>query len=518
MWRSAITLDLICPAAYCCIYDCSRPRSGPGFRRPRSGSGPGFTRPRSGSGFMRPRSSLGFTCPGSGPGFTRPVSDPGFTRPGSGPGFTRPGSSPGFTRPGSGPGFTRPGSGPGFTHPGWLRPQLHASWLAPTPASLVLAAYCCIYDCSRPRSGPGFRRPLSGSGPGFTRPGSGPGFTRPGFGPGFTRPSSGPGFTRPGSSPGFTCPGWLRPRLHSSWLAPTPATYLAASSSGCPAEVTPDGSGLELSHSAPIMMSCTLMYTFAPSGEAPSHRVGHTCLYVPDPDTQGKGKVVIVGGADPSRCYSDAHIINLDTYEWINPDWKDLLPCYEHACFTYFSDPTRIWVFGGAEQAENRNSIQVISPEALSWKNPNVEGPCPSPRTFHTSSSTIGDKFYVFGGGEKGAEPAADDKLHVFDTGNPPKPRHGHTITAVGSKLFIHGGMAGSSFFSDLFCIDTDTMTWEQLRTKGEPPPPCAAHSSVCWKNFIYIFGGMTETGPISTMYRFDTGMQANANESSKLE
>ncbi|XP_066445355.1 rab9 effector protein with kelch motifs-like [Eleutherodactylus coqui] len=385
-------------------------------------------------------------------------------------------------------------------------------------------------------------------------------------------------------------------------------------------------------------------YAFAPSGEAPSHRVGHTCLYVPDPDTQGKGKVVIVGGADPSRCYSDAHIINLDTYEWINPDWKDLLPRYEHACFTYFSDPTRIWVFGGAEQAENRNSIQVISPvilfvcfcmytvyscmflcyllelasctgqlmdifspmtshctmpdtrkseewsnlyykladlkgsrklknnqrlyhcyqdtcrvlrhesatnishqyihdlcfsgheyyplcfsEGLSWKNPNVEGLCPSPRTFHTSSSAIGDKFYVFGGGEKGAEPAADNKLHVFDTvsltwmqpvtsGDPPKPRHGHTITAVGSKLFIHGGMAGSSFFSDLFCIDTDTMAWEQLRTKGEPPPPCAAHSSVCWENFIYIFGGMTEAGPISTMYRFDTGMQANANESSKLE
>ncbi|KAG9462501.1 hypothetical protein GDO78_013993 [Eleutherodactylus coqui] len=152
-----------------------------------------------------------------------------------------------------------------------------------------------------------------------------------------------------------------------------------------------------------------------------------------------------------------------------------------------------------------------------------ARGPCPSPRTFHTSSSTIGDKFYAFGGGEKGAEPAADNKLHVFDTisltwmqpvtsGDPPKPRHGHTITAVGSKLFIHGGMADSSFFSDMSCIDTDTMTWEQLRTKGEPPPPCAAHSSVCWKNFIYIFGGMTETGPISTMYRFDTGMQANAN------
>ncbi|KAM3911943.1 rab9 effector protein with kelch motifs [Leptodactylus fuscus] len=260
----------------------------------------------------------------------------------------------------------------------------------------------------------------------------------------------------------------------------------------------------------------SMWYALAPSGEAPSPRVGHTCLYIAASETHGKGQVVIVGGADPASCYSETHIINLDTYEWSNPDWKDLLPRYEHACFTSASDPSRIWVFGGAEQAENRNSIQVISPESCSWKNPKVEGLCPSPRTFHTSSSAIGDKFYVFGGGEKGAEPAADNKLHVFDTtnltwtqpvtsGDPPKPRHGHIITAIGTKLFIHGGMAGSTFFSDMFCIDTDTMKWEQLKTKGDPPPACAAHSAISWKKFIYVFGGVTETGPISTMYRFDT-------------
>ncbi|XP_075691607.1 rab9 effector protein with kelch motifs [Rhinoderma darwinii] len=260
----------------------------------------------------------------------------------------------------------------------------------------------------------------------------------------------------------------------------------------------------------------SMWYAFTPSGEAPSPRVGHTCLYVPASDDRGKGKVVIVGGADPGCCYSDAHMINLDTYEWDNPDWKGLLPRYEHACFTSTSDPARIWVFGGAEQAENRNSIQVINPESCSWKNTKVEGLCPSSRTFHTTSSAIRDKFYVFGGGEKGAEPVADNKLHVFDTtnlkwtqpttsGDHPKPRHGHIIAAVGTRLFIHGGMAGGSFFGDIFCIDTDTMKWEQLKTKGHPPPACAAHSAICWKKFIYTFGGMTETGAMNTMYRFDT-------------
>lgn len=39
--------------------------------------------------------------------------------------------------------------------------------------------------------------------------------------------------------------------------------------------------------------------------------------------------------------------------------------------------------------------------------------------------------------------------------GDPPSPRHGHVVVAVGTKLFIHGGLAGDIFYNDLFCIDT---------------------------------------------------------------
>lgn len=39
----------------------------------------------------------------------------------------------------------------------------------------------------------------------------------------------------------------------------------------------------------------------------------------------------------------------------------------------------------------------------------------PSPRTFHTSSAAIGNQLYVFGGGERGAQPVQDVTLHVFD-------------------------------------------------------------------------------------------------------
>lgn len=46
-----------------------------------------------------------------------------------------------------------------------------------------------------------------------------------------------------------------------------------------------------------------------------------------------------------------------------------------------------------------------------------MRGVQPQPRTFHTSSAAIGARLFVFGGGDKGAEPVKDQRLHVFDTG-----------------------------------------------------------------------------------------------------
>lgn len=39
-------------------------------------------------------------------------------------------------------------------------------------------------------------------------------------------------------------------------------------------------------------------------------------------------------------------------------------------------------------------------------------------------------------------------------SGSSPSPRQGHVAAVVGSKLFIHGGMAGQDIFSDLHCLD----------------------------------------------------------------
>ncbi|XP_071430252.1 rab9 effector protein with kelch motifs isoform X2 [Pithys albifrons albifrons] len=202
-------------------------------------------------------------------------------------------------------------------------------------------------------------------------------------------------------------------------------------------------------------------YRLSPRGERPRALVGLGCLVLP-------GRVLLLGGADSARAFADAHFVEL---------------------------------------------------ERGTWESPAVRGAQPQPRTFHTSSAAIGARLFVFGGGHRGAEPVRDQRLHVFDTatltwsqpdthGDPPSPRHGHAVVALGTRLYIHGGLAGGAFYNDLFCIDTDDMRWVKVPASGDVPGARASHSSAAFKDQLYIFGGMGPEGALDTTYKYDTGRQ----------
>ncbi|XP_028319470.1 rab9 effector protein with kelch motifs [Gouania willdenowi] len=260
-----------------------------------------------------------------------------------------------------------------------------------------------------------------------------------------------------------------------------------------------------------------IWYSLMPNGSAPGVSVGHSCVFVPSVD-EGKGKILIVGGANPSGSFSDSQIINLDNHYWDIPDWECLESRYEHCCFVPESSPQSVWVFGGAQKSGNRNCVQNIqlTDSKPNWKTVASNGKAPSPRTYHTSSACIGDKLYVFSGGEAGAAPVSDSQLHVFDTvsstwsqpktqGREPLARHGHIVVAVGLKIFIHGGISGDKFYNDLFSLDSRSLKWEKVQAKGDIPLGVASHSAVALGKNIYMFGGLTADGASNSMYRFNT-------------
>ncbi|KAL0965489.1 hypothetical protein UPYG_G00281940 [Umbra pygmaea] len=257
-----------------------------------------------------------------------------------------------------------------------------------------------------------------------------------------------------------------------------------------------------------------LWYGLIPTGGGPGVSVGHTCTYFPS-ENGGKGKILIVGGANPNGSFSASHVINLDRYGWDIPEWEGLEARYEHCSFVPVSYPQSLWVFAGAQQSGNLDSVQNLQlTDGGPWKNVQVNGMPPCPRTYHTNSACVGDRLFVFSGGDSGATPVSDTKLHVFDTvshtwsqpntqGRHPPVRHGHVMIAVGTKLYIHGGMAGEKLHSDMYALDTGNMRWEKVQAKGDIPPGVAAHSAVALVKYIYIFGGMTSEGASNAMYRF---------------
>ena len=43
--------------------------------------------------------------------------------------------------------------------------------------------------------------------------------------------------------------------------------------------------------------------------------------------------------------------------------------------------------------------------------------------------------------------------------GSPPCSRHGHVSVAIGTDIYVHGGMAGTDMFDDLYRFNTGMPT-----------------------------------------------------------
>ena len=90
-------------------------------------------------------------------------------------------------------------------------------------------------------------------------------------------------------------------------------------------------------------------YTLNLVGDSPCARVGHSCSYLPPVGDAERGKVFIVGGADPNRSFSDVHTIDLGktnsegdslAVQWLGlqvstvgnmyliPGWRTRIPCH----------------------------------------------------------------------------------------------------------------------------------------------------------------------------------------------
>jgi hypothetical protein len=155
-----------------------------------------------------------------------------------------------------------------------------------------------------------------------------------------------------------------------------------------------------------------IWYSVTGNGESPFMRVGHTCIHVTD--ESNRGKLLFIGGANPSECFNDIYSLDLNNLKW--DKFVDLANFetgrYEHACFK--SDKS-VFIFGGADQEKNYNDVISFDVNTNTCENFQISSSTyPSARTFH-AGITFKDKLIVFAGGETGKLAVQDSKIYILD-------------------------------------------------------------------------------------------------------
>lgn len=253
------------------------------------------------------------------------------------------------------------------------------------------------------------------------------------------------------------------------------------------------------------------------SPNPPSPRVGQACTCSRSSEDDGS-HLYILGGADPSTTYKQVYKFDVKRFSWSLIEPAGLIERYEHSAMSSTIDTNKIYLFGGADQTQNLNSVEVFDKVDKTCEVVEcAEGRLPKARTSHCSVATDGERMYVWGGGHRGSEPVTDLSLHIFHVkssswtrhrleGDVPCARHGHVIELMtDSKFWLHGGMSGTSLHDDLYCFDLNNYNCKRVKAGGRVPGGRAAHSVCSYKSHFYIFGGLTVDGASSDLYRYHT-------------
>lgn len=71
------------------------------------------------------------------------------------------------------------------------------------------------------------------------------------------------------------------------------------------------------------------------------------------------------------------------------------------------------------------------------------------------------------------------------------------------NKLFIFGGTDGQKYYSDVYVLDLELLTWTEIKTTGNIIAR-EGHSSILYDNMIFIFGGGNDKKIYNDLYSFD--------------
>ncbi|KAG2313271.1 hypothetical protein Bca52824_024828 [Brassica carinata] len=256
-------------------------------------------------------------------------------------------------------------------------------------------------------------------------------------------------------------------------------------------------------------------------GVPPSPRDSHSCTTVGD-------NLFVFGGTDGKHHLNDLHVLDTSTHTWKCLEARGERPEAREAHSATLVGK-HIFVFGGCGKISGSddevfyNDLYILNTETITWQRAATTGKPPSARDGHTCS-TWNNKIIVVGGEE--SEDLDDyylSDVHILDidkfvwkqlktSGQLLTPRAGHVTVAIGSNLFVFGGLTDSqNLYNDLFVLDVETRVWSKIAMEEGPSARFSA-AAVClgpYKagSFFFVGGCNNNLEPLDDIYYLHTGL-----------
>ncbi|KAI0654196.1 galactose oxidase [Cubamyces menziesii] len=209
-------------------------------------------------------------------------------------------------------------------------------------------------------------------------------------------------------------------------------------------------------------------------GPAPAGRLGHSVVMIGP-------RIYVFGGHAHGQYFNDIWCFDLATLI-SKPAWEQLDPPKGapkpsrrsgHSCVAY---KDQLIIFGGTDGQYHYNDIWAFDTRSRTWSEFWCSGYIPSPRESH-GAAIVNDIVYVFGGrgvdganiGELAAFRLSNQRWYMFHhMGQEPAPRSGHGMVAVGSKVYILGGVSEDDLEGNdanvVYVLETNMIKYPPVR------------------------------------------------------
>ncbi|XP_007030970.2 PREDICTED: acyl-CoA-binding domain-containing protein 4 [Theobroma cacao] len=249
------------------------------------------------------------------------------------------------------------------------------------------------------------------------------------------------------------------------------------------------------------------------TGQPPKARYEHGAAVVQD-------KMYVYGGNHNGRYLCDLHVLDLRSWTWSKIDAKvgpesvespspvNMAPCAGHSLIPW--ENKLLSIAGHTKDPSETIHVKSFDLQTGTWSMLKTYGKAPVSRGGQ-SVTLVGTTLVIFGGQD--AKRTLLNDLYILDletmtwdeidaVGVPPSPRSDHAAAVHAERyLLIFGGGSHATCFNDLHVLDLQAMEWSRPTQQGEIPTPRAGHAGVTvGENWFIAGGGDNKSGASETV------------------